>query len=60
MKQNWEKQIKSSLGEFQKLPERDLWPEIERKLNNDNKKRPLIIPLFGKLEQLSPPRPPWR
>ncbi|MDA1210418.1 MAG: outer membrane beta-barrel protein [Bacteroidetes bacterium] len=48
MKQNWEKQIKSSLGEFQKLPERDLWPEIERKLNKDNKKRPLIIPLFWK------------
>ena len=48
MKQNWEKQIKSSLGDFQKLPERDLWPEIERKLNKDNKKRPLIIPLFWK------------
>jgi len=48
MKKNWEELIKSSLGDFQKLPERDLWPEIERKLNKDNKKRPLVIPLWWK------------
>ena len=48
MKQNWEEQIKNNLGDYKKLPERDLWPEIERKLDKGNKKRPLIIPLWGK------------
>ncbi len=48
MKQNWEEQIKNTLGDYQTSPGRDLWPEIERKLDKGNKKRPLVIPLWWK------------
>ena len=47
-KQNWEEQMKSSLGNYQQLPSRDLWPEIERKLDKKAEKRPLLIPLWWK------------
>lgn len=48
MKQNWEEQMKNSLGDYQQLPSRDLWPEIERKLDKRDKKRTLVIPLWWK------------
>lgn len=48
MKHNWEEHIKNSLGSYQQVPSNDLWPEIERKLDKRDKKRPVIIPLWWK------------
>ncbi len=48
MKYHWEKQMKDGLGDLNRSPERDLWPQIERELNKRDKKRAKIIPLWWK------------
>lgn len=40
--------MKNSLGDYQKSPSKDLWPEIERKLDKQDKKRTVVIPLWWK------------
>ena len=40
--------MKDGLGDLNRSPERDLWPQIERELNKRDKKRAKIIPLWWK------------
>lgn len=48
MQKQWDKQFKDHLGDYSQPPRRDLWPNIERRLAPNKKKRPLILPLWWK------------